>query len=193
MVHSHIIIQYIYHTLWQHYPKRSNRTTCIEYIINDYTYIIMYIFGQILTQSTNFQLLNYMGSNPVAMTVKYLAAGLPESYPPIFSCGIRQLRDIPRYASKRTAVVCTYMAFISKITKLTEYVGIHQYCAACKLNGNLGTYMTISTLHQVFHQEDNGHIIMCVIEHPTFSEADVNIIPITVYCEYQNYIIKVGI
>ncbi|CAL4078603.1 unnamed protein product, partial [Meganyctiphanes norvegica] len=31
---------YIYHTILQYYPKRYNRSTCIEYIINDYTYII---------------------------------------------------------------------------------------------------------------------------------------------------------
>ncbi|CAL4251072.1 unnamed protein product, partial [Meganyctiphanes norvegica] len=44
-----------------------------------------------------------------------------------------------------------------------------------------GTYMTLSTLHQVFQQEDNGFNVQCIIVHPTFAEPDVSIIPITVY------------
>ncbi|CAL4173536.1 unnamed protein product, partial [Meganyctiphanes norvegica] len=41
--------------------------------------------------------------------------------------------------------------------------------------------MTLSTLHHVFQKEDNGVKIHCVIEHPTFAEQDVSIIPITIY------------
>ncbi|CAL4063309.1 unnamed protein product, partial [Meganyctiphanes norvegica] len=44
-----------------------------------------------------------------------------------------------------------------------------------------GTSMTLSTLHRVFNQEDNGHKLKCVIAHPTLDEPDVTYIPITVY------------
>ncbi|CAL4203271.1 unnamed protein product, partial [Meganyctiphanes norvegica] len=43
------------------------------------------------------------------------------------------------------------------------------------------TYKTLSTLHRVFKQEDNGHKLECVIAHPAWDEPDITFIPITVY------------
>ncbi|CAL4237271.1 unnamed protein product, partial [Meganyctiphanes norvegica] len=43
------------------------------------------------------------------------------------------------------------------------------------------TYMTSSTLHQVFNEENNGQKLKCVIEHPSFAMPDVTIVPITIY------------
>ncbi|CAL4188921.1 unnamed protein product, partial [Meganyctiphanes norvegica] len=42
------------------------------------------------------------------------------------------------------------------------------------------TFMTLSTLHRVFHQDYNGKL-ECVIAHPTLDEPDVTFIPVTVY------------
>ncbi|CAL4248401.1 unnamed protein product, partial [Meganyctiphanes norvegica] len=44
-----------------------------------------------------------------------------------------------------------------------------------------GTFMTVSTLHKVFNVEDNGQNLECVIEHSTFSEPDIAVVPITIY------------
>ncbi|CAL4059149.1 unnamed protein product, partial [Meganyctiphanes norvegica] len=48
-------------------------------------------------------------------------------------------------------------------------------------NTHDGTFMAVSTLHKVFNQEDNGQNLVCAISHPTFSEPDVTIVPISVY------------
>ncbi|CAL4216982.1 unnamed protein product, partial [Meganyctiphanes norvegica] len=42
------------------------------------------------------------------------------------------------------------------------------------------TYMTISTLHQVFNQEDDGQILECVVTHSTFAVPDITTFTITV-------------
>ncbi|CAL4075470.1 unnamed protein product, partial [Meganyctiphanes norvegica] len=91
--------------------------------------------------------------------------------------------NIKAYSGDLQEIECTVLAAApaAKITWTFNDKNLTSNAEAKETHNILdGTYMTISTLHQVFTQEDAGQTLECVVTHSTLAEPDITTSPITI-------------
>ncbi|CAL4061845.1 unnamed protein product, partial [Meganyctiphanes norvegica] len=92
-------------------------------------------------------------------------------------------KQILAYPGDLEEIQCSVMAArpAVKITWTINGNDITTHAKAVERQNLDGTYMTLSTLHHVFNQEDDGQTLECVVKHATFTETDINTSPVTVF------------